>query len=256
MVAMRIIIPRDRPPTWAERKAGVSSRWARPFIALEWVFDWAAYRLSQWKLLEVLEYLSSLSILVAAIFYFSEAGGRTKQKHYQAWQVINTAQGKGGSGGRLEALQELNADRVPLVGVDVSGAYLQNIRLEKAKLVRANFSDADARMADFRGADFSDANLSGANFRGGNFSGANLQRANLQNADLLGADLSGADLSGSWLTDSDLRNTDLANVRWRDLAKIKFANIAGGKNPPDGFRAWALQNGAVESPDGSARDSK
>ena len=67
---MRIIIPRDRPPTWAERKAGVSSRWARPFIALEWVFDWAAYRLSQWKLLEVLEYLSSLSILVAAIFIF------------------------------------------------------------------------------------------------------------------------------------------------------------------------------------------
>jgi len=113
---MRIIIPRDKPPTWAERKAGVPSRWARPFIALEWVFDWVAYRLSQWKLLEVLEYLSSLSILVAAIFYFSEAGDRTKQKHYQAWQVINTAQGKGGSGGRLEAMQELNADHVPLVG--------------------------------------------------------------------------------------------------------------------------------------------
>jgi hypothetical protein len=28
----------------------------------------------------------------------SEAGDRKKQKHYQAWQVINTAQGKGGSG--------------------------------------------------------------------------------------------------------------------------------------------------------------
>ena len=35
------------------------------------------------------------------IFYFADQGGRLKQKHYQAWQVINTAQGKGGSGGPL-----------------------------------------------------------------------------------------------------------------------------------------------------------
>ncbi len=39
---------------------------------------------------------------MAVIFYFSESGDRLKQKHYQAWQVINTAQGKGGSGGRIE----------------------------------------------------------------------------------------------------------------------------------------------------------
>src|ERR1700727_2017897 len=174
---MRIVVPREKPPPWAGRKAEGGSRWARPFIALEWLFDWLAYYLSNWKLLEVLEYLSSLGILVATIFYFAEAGDRVKQKHDQAWQVINTAQGKGGSGGRLEALQELNADRVPLVGVDVAGAYLQGIRLERSSLLRANFSDADVRMGDFRGADFSDANLRGANFRGGNFLGAVLRRA-------------------------------------------------------------------------------
>ena len=77
---MRIVIPRERPSTWAEHKAR-HRRWARPFIALEWLFDWLAYYLSNWKLLEVLEYLSSLSILVAAIFYFSESGDRAKQKH-------------------------------------------------------------------------------------------------------------------------------------------------------------------------------
>src|SRR5580698_1096615 len=170
---MRVNIARERPRPWREQKS--VTRLALPFVALEWVFDWIAYFLSRWKLLEVLEYLGSLSILVAVIFYFSESGDRIKQKHYQAWQVINTAQGKGGSGGRLEALQELNADRVPLVGVDVSGAYLQNIQLEQARLVRANFSAADARMGEFRRADFSDANLRGANFRGGDFSGANLQ---------------------------------------------------------------------------------
>src|ERR1700723_3435128 len=249
MVAMRIIIPRDRPPTWAERKAGVSSRWARPFIALEWVFDWAAYRLSQWKLLEVLEYLSSLSILVAAIFYFSEAGDRIKQKHYQAWQVINTAQGKGGSGGRLEALQELNADRVPLVGVDVSGAYLQGIRLGKSSLVRANFSAVDARNSDFRGADFSDANLRGANFREVNFAGAVLKRADLQDADLVRADLSGASLAGASLANADLRQANLDGVVWNEIASIKAANIAGVRNAPAGFRDGALKNGAVETAD-------
>jgi hypothetical protein len=253
---MRVNIPRERPRSWREQKSATRHALALPFVALEWFFDWVAYLLSNWKLLEVLEYLGSLSVLVAVIFYFSESSDRTKQKHYQAWQVINTAQGKGGSGGRLEALQELNADRVPLVGLDVSGAYLQDIHLEKAKLVRANFSGADARMADFRGADFSDANLRDANFRGGNFSSANLQRVDLQHADLLGGDLSGADLSGASLTDADLRDTNLANIRWRDLANIKSANIAGIRNPPDGFRAWALENGAIESPAELVPDSK
>lgn len=243
---MRVTGPRERPQSWREQRSSTRHALALPFVALEWSLDWTAYFLSNWKLLEVLEYLGSLSVLVAVIFYFSESGDRTKQKHYQAWQVINTAQGKGGSGGRLDALQELNADGVPLVGVDVSGAYLQTIQLEKAKLVRANFSATDARMADFRGADFSDASLRGANFRQGNFSNAKMQRVDLQDADLFGADLSGADLSGASLANADLRNTNLSNFRWRDIAAIKSANIASVQNAPEGFRAWALQNGAVE----------
>ena len=248
---MRIVVPREKPPTWAERKAEVRSRWARPFIALEWLFDWLAYYLSNWKLLEVLEYLSSLGILVATIFYFAEAGDRVKQKHYQAWQVINTAQGKGGSGGRLEALQELNADRVPLVGVDVAGAYLQGIRLERSSLLRANFSSADVRMGDFRGADFSDANLRGANFRGGTFLGAVLRRAELDDADLVDANLADADLAGASLANADLRRTDFNGARWRDIANIQGANIGGMKDAPEAFRAWALQHGAVETQDGA-----
>ena len=245
---MRIVMPRERPTSWTEHKAR-HRRWARPLIALEWLLDWLAYYLSNWKLLEVLEYLSSLSILVAAIFYFSETGNRVKQQHYQAWQVINTAQGKGGSGGRLEAMQELNADHVPLVGVDVTGAYLQGIRLERSSLLRANFSDADVRMGDFRGADFSDADLHGANFRGSNFSGTVLRRAELDDADLVDANLSRADLAGASLANADLRRTNLNGARWRDIASIKGANIGGMKDLPEGFRDWALQHGAVETED-------
>ena len=96
--------------------------------------EWVAYALSNWKFIEVLEYLGSFGVLIAVIFYFAETGDRLKQKHYQAWQVINSAQGKGGNGGRMEALEELNADGVPLVGVDLSPAFLQGVRLRKGIL--------------------------------------------------------------------------------------------------------------------------
>jgi hypothetical protein len=209
--------------------------------------DWVAFVLSRWTFLDVLEYLEGFSVLIAVIFYFSESGDRLKQKHYQAWQVINTAQGKGGSGGRIEALQELNRDGVPLVGVDVSGAFLQNAHLEKARLLRSNFSSADLRDAYFNFADFSDADLRTANFRGSHLRGAGFQRADFEDADLTGADLTGADLSGAILTNADLSNTSLSNFRWRGLGSVKNLNIYGVKDAPDGFISWAKQHGAVQT---------
>src|SRR5579884_1941374 len=113
--------PRKRPEPWREYRGQSTRTPMLVLLAIEYPFEWLAYVLSRWSFLEVLEYLGSFSILIAVIFYFSESGDRLKQKHYQAWQVINTAQGKGGSGGRIEALQELDQDGVPLVGVDVSG---------------------------------------------------------------------------------------------------------------------------------------
>ena len=101
--------------------------------------EWAAFLLGKWSIFEVLEYVERLSILFAVIVYFAGRDDRLKQKHYQAWQVINTAQGKGGSGGRIEALRELNRDGVPLVGADVAGVYLQNLSLVGASLAAVTF---------------------------------------------------------------------------------------------------------------------
>jgi hypothetical protein len=243
---MPIRLHRKRPAAWAIRKQSIKHAWAVPLWAIEWFWEWIAYILSNWSFLEVLEYLGSFSILIAVVFYFSESGDRLKQKHYQAWQVINTAQGKGGSGGRLEALQELNADGVPLVGVDVSGAFLQGIRLERARLLRSNFNAADLRDSDFAGADFSDADLRFANFRQSNLRNSSFQRASLEDADLWGTDLDTADLSGATLTNTDLRFANLANIRWRDARTLKNANVFGVKNAPDGFVSWALQHGAMQ----------
>jgi uncharacterized protein YjbI with pentapeptide repeats len=216
---------------------------------MEWGWEWLAYFLSNWKFLEVLEYMSSLSVLFAVLFYFSESGDRTKQKHYQAWQVVNTSQGKGGSGGRIEALQELNADRVPLVGVDVSGAFLQGIDLRGAGLLRSNFNSTDLRESNLAGADFTDAGLSSANFRGSNLAHANFHGADLHDADLTGSDLTGANLSGANLENADLRDANLDSIQWKAIANVKGTNIDGMKNAPQGFAAWAVQEGAIRSAD-------
>jgi hypothetical protein len=239
---------REKPAAWSERTKSISRRWTVPFVALEWVWEWVAYRLSKWIFIEVLEYLETFSVLVVVIFYFAESGDRIKQRHYQAWQVINTAQGKGGSGGRIEALQELSADKVPLVGVDVSGAFLEGVRLKSANLLRADMSSADLRESDFRGADLTLAELEWANFRGARLDGCKLEEAVLRDADLSGASLAGADLSGAVLDDADLRQADLGGIAWSHIKSLKGANIAGARNAPAGFAEWALKSGAIDVP--------
>jgi hypothetical protein len=237
-----------RPEKLATLVAGLKHSWMVPFRAFEWFWEWVAYGLSRWSFLEVLEYLGSFSVLIGVIFYFSESGDRIKQRHYQAWQVINTAQGKGGSGGRIEALQELNEDKIQLVGVDVSSAFLQGVHLEHANLLRADLSAADLRGSDFRFADLTFADLHAANFRGSSLENASFSNANLKDADLVGVNLAGANLDGVDLTAADLRSANLKDVRWKQIRSIKTANIEGVKTAPDGFIQWALQNGAIDSP--------
>jgi uncharacterized protein YjbI with pentapeptide repeats len=195
--------------------------------------------------LEVLEYLGTLSLLLAVVSYFSESKDRIKQKHYQAWQVINSAQGKGGSGGRIDALEELHADGVPLVGVDVSGAFLQGIELGRANLLRANFRAADVRGGDLEGAQMQYVDLASANFRDADLQNADLRNATLQDADL--ANLSEADLAGANLAKADLRNSDFRNTKWQKIEGIKLANVFGIKNAPARFLTWATQNGAIST---------
>jgi hypothetical protein len=238
---------RNPPPDWPEFRRKTPHKMLRPFFALTWVADWAAYFLGKWPVVELLEYLGSFSIIFAAIVYFAGASDRVKQKHYQAWQVINTAEGKGGSGGRIDALQELNRDRVTLIGVNVAGAYLQGLQLENAQARRANFSEADLRDADFRRANLPDADLHFANFRGADLSGCNLAGAQLDDADLVGANLAGCDLSDATLDRTDLREVNLDQVKnWQTIKSMTNANILGARNAPAGFVEWARTKGAIE----------
>src|ERR1700675_201469 len=160
---MFIYTERKRPNPLSHYHREARHPFLVPLHWVEWACRWLVYWLSGWAFLEVLEYVGTLSVFFAVVSYFSESGDRLKQKHYQAWQVINTAQGKGGAGGRIDALEELNKDGVALEGADVSDAFLQGVVLNDEDLDRSNFSSADARGGRFRATRLEFANLASVN---------------------------------------------------------------------------------------------
>jgi Pentapeptide repeats (8 copies) len=244
---MRRLIRPERPSSWAERRTRCRRAWALPFLRIEWCFEWAAWVLGNWALLEVVEYLGTLSLIVGVVLYFAESGARTRQRHSAAWAVINSAQGKGGSGGRIEALEELNKDHVPLTGLDASVAFLQGVRLGQATLSRCSFEAADLRQSVLARADLSYCNLRSANLRNADLNHAQLSDADLTEADLTDADLNSADLDRADLSNTDLRGANLNGVRWSGILSLHLANVFGVKNAPDGFLPFALAHGAVQA---------
>lgn len=236
---------RPKPKPWREHRQLAKPQWAYPFHASNWLLEWVAWGLGGWVLLEVLEYLSLFSVLVAVILYFSESGARIQQRHYQAWQVIDAAQGKGGNGGRIEAMQELNHDGVSLVGIQADNAFLFGIHLKGAQLDRCDMDSSDLRNSVIDRATLTFCNLQSANFRGASLVNTDLTDADLSDSDLNAANLSHANLSRADLSRADLRNADLHAIDWRDIRSIRLANIKDVKNPPPGFVDWAISAGAV-----------
>ena len=78
--------------------------------------EWFVYRLRSLALFDLLELAGRCTVLVVAIFWVLEADNRAKERHYRAWDLINSARGSTGDGGRRDALQDLNKDRVSLSG--------------------------------------------------------------------------------------------------------------------------------------------
>ncbi|MBD2436787.1 pentapeptide repeat-containing protein [Nostoc sp. FACHB-110] len=192
--------------------------------------------------------LQDLSILAAVILYFRETPARKKQAQYEAWRVINSAYGQRASGGRIQALQDLNNEGVSLAGLTADKAYLAGINLKRSDLRDANLQgtnlknacleEIDLRNANLQGADLRYANLQSANLRNAhlegqttnlsysNFQDAYLSHANLQSAYLWSANLQGADLSYANLQEADLSYANLQG------ANLKYANLQGADLSP------------------------
>lgn len=210
---------REIPSSWEEWKAQ-HPRW-KYFGTIEWTLERLLYRMHDLAIFEVLELLGRLSVVIAVIFWFSEVGERAKQKHYRAWELINSARGSSADGGRRDALQDLNEDDVSLSGSPLAHAYLYGVQL----------AEADLSMSDLAGADLSKANLSNANLFQSDLAEAKLADANLSKANLFGTKLTGAYLKNANLTDTDLNRVDLseASLIVADLsqASLEEANLRG-----------------------------
>lgn len=136
-------------------------------------------------LFEVLGWVTGVgTILFGVVSWHLEADDRVKERHYRAWELINSARGSTGDGGRRDALRDLNEDRVNLSAAPLANAYLFEVQLSNARLPKANLT----------GANLVRANLSGADLTGADLQGADLYRADLTRADLEEANLNGASL--------------------------------------------------------------
>ncbi|MEM7064711.1 MAG: pentapeptide repeat-containing protein [Cyanobacteria bacterium P01_B01_bin.77] len=197
--------------------------------------------------------IETIAIFSAAAVYLKESPDRKDKKHYEAWQVVEKAEGRETSYSRYKALQDLNDDNVSLEGLDAPGADLCRIRLSRAKLKGANLIGSDLSMADLSNANLVDvklkaanleavnfqdarlnvanlatANLERANLRGANLERANLVRANLMGADLVDANLEGANLEGANLTRAKLTSATLdgANLSSANLSEVSLENAS------------------------------
>lgn len=173
--------------------------------------------------------LALAALWVAVIELRQLSADQTRATQYQAWQAITLARGHPGSGGRLQALEDLNRRGVSLAGVDVStdrepGAYLAGVKLPSGDLRGAGFWYADLSLSDLRE--------------------TNLEGAELAYVDLRGADLRGANLTDVLLAEANLTNADLRKATGLTFGRLSEASDWRGAKLPEGFERLELRAGA------------
>ena len=204
---------------------------------------------------------SQIAILAAIIAFIGGERVTRNNEVFGAWQTITSAEGQGGSGGRIEALEFLNSrplrfpwilftetwtgqtekdwfwngekceerrlfgrrwKRQPLVSLSAPKAYLEEIHLCGADLMSANLREA---------------NLQKVNLQRANLLLANLRKASLGWADLQGASLGGANLQQAYLGEVNLQRASLGG------ANLQQASLLGA-NLQQASLGWADLQGA------------
>ncbi len=117
-----------------------------------------------------LEVLGLLFLIPTAYVLIIDLEDRKEQRVVQAWQLVT--QPAPGNSGKGPALEYLNSQGIPLVGIDLSEesnqgpSFLARVDLSGALLANANLSRAGLWQADLSGALLKNADLSGAMLRG------------------------------------------------------------------------------------------
>lgn len=258
----------DRPPDsvntsareeplldWVQWSSRAPDDWWFPLYRIEWLARFSAQylRTTAQAWVQLLEHFGRLAVagsVVASLFLFiGNLDDQERSRHYQAWLVINGAFLKGGSGGRIEALEDLASDDVALDGVNLNGAMLRGLILQSASLRFAGFKEADLNGANFVRSDLYEAELSQANLGAAKLAGATLRGAKLDGVCLALADLSGGDLQRSERgRKADLSKSDLTDANLRgallDTAQLGEAILRGAD-----LRGADLSNASLDRAD-------
>lgn len=204
---------------------------------------------------------SELSILLGVLVYVGSEKNRREAEVLNAWQVLTSAYGQSGNGGRIEALEFLNASpganwrgRAPWIcsrffefcrwpskslnGINLSSEAFSGIGMnnqqetiindgeKRVYLASVALPKASLMYANFEGANLSSANLEASDLWRANLNRSILISANLESADLLGASLKGANLEKAMLRGADLGGANFTGASLGD-ANLVGANLSG-----------------------------
>jgi len=179
-----------------------------------------------WLWTEVAAVVVGLAFFIpTAVALWFDLADRKTQRISQAWDAVTRV--APGNSGKGPALEYLNHQGIPLVGINLSAEsnqgpiYLHAVNLSEAVLQSANFSDADLESANLSGANLWKADLSGANL-----SHANLQKAILRHAELSDTNLWDANLSQTNFWKADLSDANLWEANLSG-ANLRIANLSG-----------------------------
>ena len=204
--------------------------------------------------------IGNVGIIVAVATYVGSEKQRRAAEVLNAWQTITNTYGQAGSGGRIQALEFLNASpganwrrKFPwfcaplppctwpaenLAGVNLTADLPEKAVEEKRSAVTRKLGDERNSVyldkiqlpnAFLSYAKLENAILGGANLENADLFAANLENTDLSSANLKGADSGSANLKGALLSSANfegalLQDSNLEGASLRD-ANLKGANL-------------------------------
>ena len=123
--------------------------WPRLLARIRLLGAWFHRSLLAIRIASIAEILGKLTVVVGIFDFVIEAPDRAKQRHYQAWQLLNVAREAHGDAGRRIALRDLIKDHVSLTELSLAGG---------------NFDGMDFRSMIAPGLDLTGAKIGDADF--------------------------------------------------------------------------------------------
>jgi uncharacterized protein YjbI with pentapeptide repeats len=194
----------------------------------------------------IAQLLGKLTIMVAILSFIFEAPERAKQRHYQAWQLINGARMSPGEAGRSIAIRVLVDDHVEMIDIDLTGGNFRGKNFQAADMPGVNFTNAKIDGANFscKAGIFVNeywfpaysfcwiTNLEGARFATESITGTYFDNANLKDAVLGGSSAGLTIVEGSSFLKADMRGITLQDTRLSNnvfsYAKLQNSRWLGG----------------------------